>query len=471
MSKKQKLRLILAYEVGLIALTIVISPAILVIFHESYLNISSEKFILAALLPISINILKLAPILVIGVATYLELNSSRREHRVSWFVINLVVLIVAGVVGWSALHQIDFSFFGSPPDEGSSALLSVSGVIFLACLLLLPIFASLAYGRAAWNATSQFSPKNLVITVMSLSVAAAVYFCQPAYYLAWRGYHQLRFLNAVGRNKVHTANRYLRWGLNPNFRYGNRSDARGIPVCRAVSSPRHQMVDLLRANGARIEACDLSVAIESPRYLRLMLDAGAEVRPEHLQRALRERDDETVGLLLGTGVELNWEHFQAAAGNPEYVRLLLARGAEPTSGSLRSAIYAEDMESIRLLLAAGIEVSHSHLRAAIGKPEFVRLMLELGAEMRQEHLSWAISRRYLESARILIAAGLEPESEHLMKAIGRPQFVQLLLAAGVKPGCTHMKRAMQRNDKESLRLMQDIGQGHCQLSDSPSVAD
>ncbi len=182
-------------------------------------------------------------------------------------------------------------------------------------------------------------------------------------------------------------------------------------------------------NGA--DAVPVSAAA-TPTWIRTALFGSTEQLAELLNSGL----DPNSGTGRGTTL------LMMAAPDAEKVRLLLARGVEPTAKAVTiAASYRGTAASIRLLLERKPEaIAPAALERASmsGDSENVKLLLEYGAEP-SAGLSEAVTFGYPDIVRILIAAGANAKMTedtgvnllHWAAIANRPEVIPALVQAGV----------------------------------------
>jgi ankyrin repeat protein len=275
--------------------------------------------------------------------------------------------------------------------------------------------------------------------------------------------------DAVLKKNVAAVREALRTGANPNSR-----DDRGVPpLIYAASSAMPEIVEALVESGANVNAnpdhdtTPLIAAITGGNIevVKTLLRAGAKIdQPDHLRRtplkaASSWSRTEITSLLLASSATVDPGALAIAAlnGNPDQVRMLLARKSDPNAGkghALREATRGcqdrDNREVIRLLLDAGADPrihgdnTALHGAAALCAPEVVRLLLDRGADPRTRDLngvtplvSGVLSGR-VEVVRMLIAAGADVNARDtdgnsvLYYAVRHPAVQEELRRAGAR---------------------------------------
>jgi ankyrin repeat protein len=163
----------------------------------------------------------------------------------------------------------------------------------------------------------------------------------------------------------------------------------------------------------------------SPRELTTLLDKGLNPNSK-----------------TANGTTLLMMAVNDSENDAEKVRILLARGANPSSGALTVAAASRGTASaIRLLLEAGAPIKDKPLlfAAMTGDLENVKLLLAHGADPSSAALAQAVTFGYPEIVRTLITAGAPAnltESSginllHWAAIANRPEVIPALVAAGV----------------------------------------
>lgn len=182
----------------------------------------------------------------------------------------------------------------------------------------------------------------LMVTSMVIALVWAISFGAGHY-----SSEDWNLMNATEQNSVQMVADLLEKGADPNM------VLRRTPLHLAVEKGHIEIVDLLLANNADINARDysgrtplfLAIATRWPEIARTLREAGADAsvcteRGTSLLFVALQRDDhEAVHWALDNGVDVNAkrtdaEHataliLAASEGNLEMVELLLERGAEP----------------------------------------------------------------------------------------------------------------------------------------------
>jgi ankyrin repeat protein len=163
----------------------------------------------------------------------------------------------------------------------------------------------------------------------------------------------------------------------------------------------------------------------SPRELTTLLDRGLDPNSK--------TDKGTTLLMMAANDSEN---------GAEKVRLLLARGANPSDGALTIAAASRGTApAIKLLLDAGAPIKDKPLlfAAMTGDPDNVKLLLAHGADPSSAALAQAVTFGYPMIVRALIAAGAPAnltESSginllHWAAIANRPEVIPALVEAGV----------------------------------------
>lgn len=236
------------------------------------------------------------------------------------------------------------------------------------------------------------------------------------------------------------------------------------PLMHAAQEGHAEIVSDLIAAGAKVnvktieKSTPISLAVGHTDVLRVLLKAGARVKPYDLRLAV-------------------------VNGNLESIRLLLdairARKLTPDAETLSMAIWSDSGSSsidvVRLLLDAGLDVN---ARDGSGRPvlvaacwksiELVRLLLDAGADVNARGeggisaLSASMMGRPTNLARLLLERGADIENRMdgnvkgetpLIRAAG---FVHDALATGLLKDPEKLA-VIQANDDEMIRILLEHG--------------
>lgn len=207
-----------------------------------------------------------------------------------------------------------------------------------------------------------------------------------------------------------------------------------------------------------------AVARKDIELVRLLLDAGADVRPAQGD----------AGAAGAAGEEPAPVAEALAGGQMEVVRLMLERGADPNL-CLEHAFVTGDGALMDLLLERGLKLdlpgadgNPPLVRAAIeGKEGLIVKFLEKGASLEQTgalaqtayHM--AVIHRKEKAVEALLAAGAKPDSpfrkpapEELLALFGSDYFVKWFKR---DEGLTPLMLAASRGDVPQLRLLLKAG--------------
>ena len=220
---------------------------------------------------------------------------------------------------------------------------------------------------------------------------------------------------------------------------------------------------LARAEGARQKA-------EAEKHFRetlSVMDAAERLKIVNakdekgctlLHKAIIANDTAFVEELLGYGADIRIFaddgslpiHLAAESGNPEIVRLLLARGADPNANmTLRlTGRYVEN----EVVHTEGrfVQLDKTPLFVAVekGKKELILLLIAKGAQVNavmkdsfgETPLIWALTFGNVEAATVLIEAGAQVNARwndretplHLAATSGSKELILLLIAKGAQ---------------------------------------
>jgi hypothetical protein len=135
----------------------------------------------------------------------------------------------------------------------------------------------------------------------------------------------------------------------------------------------------------------------------------------------------------------------ALFGTPQELTALLDKGLDPNSktakGTTLLMMAATDVEKIRILLARGANPTDGALTIAAasrGTAPAIRLLLDAGAPIKDKPLLFAAMTGDLENVKLLLAHGADPSSAALAQAVtfGYPDIVRTLIAAGAPANLT-----------------------------------
>jgi ankyrin repeat protein len=232
-------------------------------------------------------------------------------------------------------------------------------------------------------------------------------------------------------------------------------DSRVKELCEAAGRGDEAQVRALLTSGVPANGAvkifgdwrhPLTYAVKHPAIVRLLLDAGADVRAidlglTALHFATREGEFEVVDLLIERGAPMDQQtigatplHFAAGteADRSEIMARMLRAGVDVDTSDdsfrrtpLHVAAYSGSLENVKFLLDAGANVNATttdlgytplHLAAQRGYPENVRILLDAGANVN--------AAMYSGSLPLHIAA-----AESVEQRPGLPDVVRLLIAA------------------------------------------
>jgi ankyrin repeat protein len=139
----------------------------------------------------------------------------------------------------------------------------------------------------------------------------------------------------------------------------------------------------------------------------------------------------------------------ALFGPPQELTALLDKGLDPNSKTAKGTTLLmmaandskNDGEKVRILLARGANPSDGALTIAAasrGTASAIKLLLDAGAPIQDKPLLFASMTGDLENVKLLLAHGADPSSGALAQAVtfGYPEIVRALIAAGAPVNLT-----------------------------------
>jgi ankyrin repeat protein len=290
---------------------------------------------------------------------------------------------------------------------------------------------------------------------------------------------------AVYFNQIEVVKALLDANLDPNTK-----DEYYIPLNTSIRDSRFDITGLLLSRGADPnakagEGFPIEVAANKPEAIKLLLSAGVDVmKPGILEKAVYRNSIASIPILLDAGYPITgleddyYRPLNTAVrdNKPEYLKLLLARGADPNfSGGegFPIEIAAALPEMLEILMAAGVDVKKPGvLEKAVYRKSIasIPILLDAGYPVNglpdeyYRPLHTAVREELAEILQLLLSRGADPNLEGgeglpLMIGVNRPDMLKILLKGGadVMKAVGALEKASFRGSIESISILLDAG--------------
>lgn len=291
--------------------------------------------------------------------------------------------------------------------------------------------------------------------------------------------------NAVHYNQIEVVKALLEGGLHPNTKGDYYT-----PLNTSIRDDLFDITALLLSRGADPnlsggEGFPIQVAATKPEAIKSLLGVGVDVKkPNVLEKAVYRDSIDSIPILLDAcypigGLEDDYYRPLNTAvrdNKPEYLNLLLARGADPNlkgGEGFPIEIAATLPDMLKPLIAAGADIKQPGiLEKAVfrGSITSIPILLDAGypvAGLPEDYyrpLSTAVRENLADILQLLLSRGADPNlsgGEGLPLVIGsdKPAMLKILLAGGadVTKATGALEKACFKSCIEAITILLDAG--------------